>query len=200
MRSGSAACSSAATRCRCEDPPAAWPRRPPIPRRSTSSFAPGLTVVRGPNEAGKSTIQRALELAITRRATSTAVELEAIRPWGAAAGRPLGHRHRVRAGRGGRPEDRHAREDVRGREGHRQARIRRPDDHRPDPRRPGARGADRDPDRGVLPLDRVGPPPRARATCRATRAPCAIGSRRRSAAPTAAPAGPRRSSSGRSTS
>ena len=47
------------------------------------SFAPGLTVVRGPNEAGKSTIQRALELAITRRATSTAVELEAIRPWAA---------------------------------------------------------------------------------------------------------------------
>jgi DNA repair exonuclease SbcCD ATPase subunit len=48
-------------------------------------FAPGLTVVRGPNEAGKSTVQRALELAITRRATSTAVELEAIRPWGAPA-------------------------------------------------------------------------------------------------------------------
>ncbi len=46
-------------------------------------FAPGLTVVRGPNEAGKSTVQRALELALTRRATSTAVELEAIRPWGA---------------------------------------------------------------------------------------------------------------------
>jgi len=40
-------------------------------------LAPGLTVVRGPNEAGKSTIQRALELAITRRATSTAAELEA---------------------------------------------------------------------------------------------------------------------------
>jgi uncharacterized protein YhaN len=46
-------------------------------------LAPGLTVVRGPNEAGKSTIQRALELAITRRATSTAAELEAIRPWAA---------------------------------------------------------------------------------------------------------------------
>ena len=46
-------------------------------------LAPGLTVVRGPNEAGKSTIQRALELALTRRATSTAGELEAIRPWGA---------------------------------------------------------------------------------------------------------------------
>ncbi len=46
-------------------------------------FAPGLTVVRGPNESGKSTVQRALELALTRRATSTAGELEALRPWGA---------------------------------------------------------------------------------------------------------------------
>ncbi len=48
-------------------------------------LAPGLTVVRGPNEAGKTTIQRALELALTRRATSTAAELEALRPWGAPA-------------------------------------------------------------------------------------------------------------------
>ena len=46
-------------------------------------LAPGLTVIRGPNEAGKSTIQRALELALTRRATSAAGELEALRPWGA---------------------------------------------------------------------------------------------------------------------
>ena len=44
-------------------------------------FSPGLTVLRGPNEAGKSTIQRALELALTRRATSTAAELEGFRPW-----------------------------------------------------------------------------------------------------------------------
>ena len=48
-------------------------------------IAPGLTIIRGPNEAGKSTIQRALELALTRRATSTAGELEALRPWGAPA-------------------------------------------------------------------------------------------------------------------
>ena len=48
-------------------------------------FAPGLTIVRGPNESGKTTIQRALELAITRRATSTANELETLRPWGAPA-------------------------------------------------------------------------------------------------------------------
>jgi len=46
-------------------------------------MAPGLTVIRGPNEAGKSTVQRALELALTRRATSTAGELEALRPWNA---------------------------------------------------------------------------------------------------------------------
>jgi DNA repair exonuclease SbcCD ATPase subunit len=46
-------------------------------------FAPGLTVVRGPNEAGKTTVQRALELVLTRRATSTAAELEGLRPWDA---------------------------------------------------------------------------------------------------------------------
>ena len=48
------------------------------------AFAPGLTVVRGPNEAGKTTVQRALELVLTRRATSTAAELEALRPWDAS--------------------------------------------------------------------------------------------------------------------
>ena len=48
-------------------------------------FAHGLTVIRGPNEAGKSSVQRALELALTRRATSTAGELEGLRPWGAPA-------------------------------------------------------------------------------------------------------------------
>jgi DNA repair exonuclease SbcCD ATPase subunit len=48
-------------------------------------FAPGLTVIRGPNEAGKTTVQRALELALTRRATSATAELEAMRPWGAPA-------------------------------------------------------------------------------------------------------------------
>jgi len=46
-------------------------------------LAPGLTVIRGPNEAGKTTVQRALELALTKRATSTAAELEGLRPWGA---------------------------------------------------------------------------------------------------------------------
>lgn len=47
------------------------------------TFAPGLTVVRGPNEAGKTTVQRALELVLTRRVTSTAAEIEALRPWDA---------------------------------------------------------------------------------------------------------------------
>jgi uncharacterized protein YhaN len=46
-------------------------------------LAPGVTVVRGPNEAGKSTIQRALELAITRRVTSAAADIDALRPWDA---------------------------------------------------------------------------------------------------------------------
>ncbi len=46
-------------------------------------LAPGVTVVRGPNEAGKTTIQRAIELAITRRVTSNASDLDALRPWDA---------------------------------------------------------------------------------------------------------------------
>ena len=48
-------------------------------------LAPGVTVIRGPNEAGKSTIQRAIELALTRRVTSIAGDLEALRPWDAPA-------------------------------------------------------------------------------------------------------------------
>jgi DNA repair exonuclease SbcCD ATPase subunit len=46
-------------------------------------LAAGLNVVRGPNEAGKSTIQRALEIALFRKPTSTAQELEGVRRWGA---------------------------------------------------------------------------------------------------------------------
>jgi DNA repair exonuclease SbcCD ATPase subunit len=46
-------------------------------------LAPGVTVVRGPNEAGKSTIQRAIELALTRRVTSAAADLDTLRPWDA---------------------------------------------------------------------------------------------------------------------
>ena len=44
-------------------------------------LAPGLTVIRGPNESGKSTIQRALELALTRRVTSGSGDLDVMRSW-----------------------------------------------------------------------------------------------------------------------
>ncbi len=47
------------------------------------TLAPGLTVVRGPNESGKSTLQRALELALTRRVTSGSADLDAMRSWNA---------------------------------------------------------------------------------------------------------------------
>jgi DNA repair exonuclease SbcCD ATPase subunit len=47
------------------------------------SLAPGLTVVRGPNEAGKTTIQRAIELALTRKCTSASADLDGLRPWDA---------------------------------------------------------------------------------------------------------------------
>jgi DNA repair exonuclease SbcCD ATPase subunit len=53
------------------------------PERGSASFelAPGVTVVRGPNEAGKTTLQRAIELALTRKVTSSWAELEHLRPW-----------------------------------------------------------------------------------------------------------------------
>ncbi len=50
-------------------------------REAGIDLAPGLTIVRGPNEAGKSTIQRAIELALTRRVTSTAADIESLAPW-----------------------------------------------------------------------------------------------------------------------
>jgi DNA repair exonuclease SbcCD ATPase subunit len=46
-------------------------------------LAPGLTVVRGPNESGKSTIQRAIELGLTRRVTSGSGDLDGLRSWNA---------------------------------------------------------------------------------------------------------------------
>jgi hypothetical protein len=51
-------------------------------------LAPGLTVIRGPNEAGKSTVQRAIEMGLFRRPTSTSDELDGVRPWGAADSLP----------------------------------------------------------------------------------------------------------------
>jgi len=47
------------------------------------SLAPGLTVIRGPNESGKTTIQRALELALTRRVTSGSADIDGMRSWAA---------------------------------------------------------------------------------------------------------------------
>jgi DNA repair exonuclease SbcCD ATPase subunit len=44
---------------------------------------PGLNVIRGPNESGKTTIQRALELALTRRVTSSSGDLDGMRTWNA---------------------------------------------------------------------------------------------------------------------
>jgi DNA repair exonuclease SbcCD ATPase subunit len=52
-------------------------------RRLDLDLAPGFTIIRGPNEAGKSTIQRSLELALFRKVTAATAELEALRSWGA---------------------------------------------------------------------------------------------------------------------
>jgi len=46
-------------------------------------LSPGLTIVHGPNEAGKTTIQRAIELALTRKVTSGGADMDALRPWDA---------------------------------------------------------------------------------------------------------------------
>src|ERR1035437_3044361 len=46
-------------------------------------LAPGFTIIRGPNEAGKSTIHRSLELALFRKVTAATAELETLRSWGA---------------------------------------------------------------------------------------------------------------------
>jgi DNA repair exonuclease SbcCD ATPase subunit len=47
-------------------------------------LSPGLTIVHGPNEAGKTTIQRAIELALTRKVTSGSADLDGLRSWDAA--------------------------------------------------------------------------------------------------------------------
>ena len=52
-------------------------------RQLDVSFGRELTVVRGPNEAGKTTIQRAIELVLTRKCTSGSADLDAMRPWDA---------------------------------------------------------------------------------------------------------------------
>ncbi len=47
-------------------------------------LSPGLTIIHGPNEAGKTTIQRAVELALTRKVTSGGADMDALRSWDAA--------------------------------------------------------------------------------------------------------------------
>jgi DNA repair exonuclease SbcCD ATPase subunit len=47
-------------------------------------LSPGLTIVHGPNEAGKTTIQRAIELALTRKVTSGGADMDGLRSWDAA--------------------------------------------------------------------------------------------------------------------
>ena len=49
-------------------------------------LGPGLTVVRGPNESGKTTLQRGIELALFRRVTSLGQDIERLRRWGGDAG------------------------------------------------------------------------------------------------------------------
>ena len=51
-------------------------------RELNLGLAPGFTIIRGPNESGKSTIQRGIELALFRKATATASELGTLRTWG----------------------------------------------------------------------------------------------------------------------
>ncbi len=52
-------------------------------RQLDLELAPGITVVRGPNEAGKTTLQRALELALFRKVTASGAEIEGLHSWGA---------------------------------------------------------------------------------------------------------------------
>jgi uncharacterized protein YhaN len=55
-------------------------------------LAPGFTIIRGPNEAGKSTIQRSLELALFRKATAATAEMDALRTWGSTEDQRLATR------------------------------------------------------------------------------------------------------------
>src|SRR3954470_1949294 len=48
----------------------------------TVDLKPGLNVIHGPNEAGKSTIQRAIEVGLFKRATSSSDDLDGLRRWG----------------------------------------------------------------------------------------------------------------------
>ncbi len=52
-------------------------------------LVPGLNVIRGSNEAGKTTIQRALEMVLFRRPTSSSQDLDETRPWSDAGADPV---------------------------------------------------------------------------------------------------------------
>src|SRR5688500_10049757 len=52
-------------------------------------LTPGLNVVRGANESGKSTIQRAIEMGLFRRPTSSSQDLDDSRPWSDAQADPI---------------------------------------------------------------------------------------------------------------
>ena len=136
-------------------------------------LAPGLTIVRGPNEAGKSTIQRAIELALTRKVTSSAADLDGLQPWDgdADARTSIGLGFTWEDEDGGAHEGR-LEKSFRGEQGRGPPRARRRRHHRPGAGRRAARRAVGRPDRGLLPLDGLDPPPRAgRAPARRGRAP-----------------------------
>ena len=163
---------------------------------------PASTIVRGPNEAGKSTIQRAIELALTRKVTSSAA-----RPRRAGARGTATRTSRTTValtftlrGRGGR---RRARAGSRSRSAAPRARSASSSTATPitDPARADEELASSS--RASRPRASSARRPRSATTSwpgsSATRARCATGSRRRSAAPTAGRAAPSASSSGRST-
>ena len=130
-------------------------------------LAPGLTIVRGPNESGKTTLARAIELGLATSVVDpvVAAHIDDLRSWDAEpAARPT-----VRLDFVADPEGDDG-SPIRGR-------SRRPSPPPPGPprspsdgrhpdrvgrRRPPPRRADRSADAGLLPLDRVHRPRRAR--------------------------------------
>ena len=58
-------------------------------RQLDVELGPGLNIIRGANEAGKSTVQRALEMGLFRRPTFSGAELDELRPWRDAPTDPM---------------------------------------------------------------------------------------------------------------